>query len=225
MRKFKFLLAPIAAAVLAACAVGPNYHAPETKAAEKFDNMEPNYSTGQGTAAFWHTFADPELDKLVTDALASNHDLRIAMTRVEEARALRRDAAFDLAPSINASGGYTKTRSSNAVTPGIARNSEIYDAGFDAFWELDFFGGVRRGLEASKAGLGAEEAGLQDVQVIVTGEVTRTYFELRGQQLQLDVARRNVANQQSTLELAQARLDAGSGTEYDTERAERKLSS
>jgi multidrug efflux system outer membrane protein len=224
MRKFQFLLAPIAAAVLAACAVGPDYHAPETKAAEKFDNMEPNYSTGQGTASFWHTFDDAELDKLVTDALASNHDLRIAMTRVEEARALRRDAAFDLAPSINASGGYTKTRSSNAVTPGIARNSEIYDAGFDAFWELDFFGGVRRGLEASKAGLGAEEAGLQDVQVIVTGEVTRTYFELRGQQLQLDVARRNVANQQSTLELAQARLDAGSGTEFDTARAQAQLS-
>jgi multidrug efflux system outer membrane protein len=224
MLKFQFLLAPIAAAVLAACAVGPNYHAPETKVAEKFDNMEPNYSTGQGTASFWHTFDDAELDKLVTDALASNHDLRIAMTRVEEARALRRDAAFDLAPSINASGGYTKTRSSNAVTPGIARNSEIYDAGFDAFWELDFFGGVRRGLEASKAGLGAEEAGLQDVQVIVTGEVTRTYFELRGQQLQLDVARRNVANQQSTLELAQARLDAGSGTEFDTARAQAQLS-
>jgi multidrug efflux system outer membrane protein len=224
MRKFQFLLAPIAAAVLAACAVGPNYHAPETRVAEKFDNMEPNYSTGQGTASFWHTFDDAELDKLVTDALASNHDLRIAMTRVEEARALRRDAAFDLAPSINASGGYTKTRSSNAVTPGIARNSEIYDAGFDAFWELDFFGGVRRGLEASKAGLGAEEAGLQDVQVIVTGEVTRTYFELRGQQLQLDVARRNVANQQSTLELAQARLDAGSGTEFDTARAQAQLS-
>jgi len=225
MRKFQFLLAPIAAAVLAACAVGPDYHAPETKAAEKFDNMEPNYSTGQGTPAFWHTFSDSELDKLVTDALASNHDLRIALTRVEEARALRRDAAFDLAPSINASGGYTKTRTSNeGILPGAARDAEFYDAGFDAFWELDFFGGVRRGLEASKAELGAEEASLQDVQVIVTGEVTRTYFELRGQQLQLNVARRNVANQQSTLELAQARLDAGSGTEFDTARAQAQLS-
>jgi multidrug efflux system outer membrane protein len=225
MRKFQFLLAPLAAAVLAACAVGPNYHAPETKAAEKFDNMEPNFSTGQGTAAFWHNFADPELDKLVTDALASNHDLRIALTRVEEARALRRDAAFDLAPSINASGGYTKTRTSNeGILTGSARDAEFYDAGFDAFWELDFFGGVRRGLEASKAELGAEEASLQDVQVIVTGEVTRTYFELRGQQLQLNVARRNVANQQSTLELAQARLDAGSGTEFDTARAQAQLS-
>jgi multidrug efflux system outer membrane protein len=225
MRKTRFLLAPLAAAMLAACAVGPNYHAPETKTAEQFDSVEPTYSTEQGAAQFWHTFADAELDKLVTDALASNHDLRIALTRVQEARALRRDAAFDLAPSINASGGYTKTRTSSQGTlPGVERATELYDAGFDAFWELDFFGGVRRGLEASRAQLGAEEAALRDVQVIVTGEVTRTYFELRGQQLQLDVARRNVANQQSTLELAQVRLDAGSGTEFDTARAQAQLS-
>ncbi|HYJ40009.1 MAG TPA: TolC family protein, partial [Steroidobacteraceae bacterium] len=180
MRNVRFLLAPLAAAVLAACAVGPNYQPPETKAAEKFDQLEATYSADQGNAQFWQTFADSELDKLVSEALASNHDLRIALTRVYEARALRRDAAFDLAPSINVGGGYTKTRSSNAVTPNIARDAELYDAGFDAFWELDFFGGVRRGLEASKADLGAEEAALQDVQVIVTAEVTRTYFELRG---------------------------------------------
>jgi len=225
MRKSRFLLAPLAAAVLAACAVGPDYHAPEPKAAEKFDNLEATYSADQGTAQFWQTFADSELDKLVTEALASNHDLRIAMTRVNEARALRRDAAFDLAPSVTAGGGYTKTRTATAVTlPGTARQTEYYDAGFDAFWELDFFGGVRRGLEASNAELGAEEAALRDVQVIVTAEVTRTYFELRGQQQQLDVARRNVANQQSTLDLAQVRLDAGSGTEFDTARAQAQLS-
>src|SRR5882672_9534680 len=114
MRKTRFLLAPVAAAVLAACAVGPNYHAPETKAAEKFDNLEATYSTDQGTAQFWQSFADAELDKLVTDAQSSNHDLRIAMTRIYESRALRRDAAFDLAPSITAGGGYTKTRTSKA---------------------------------------------------------------------------------------------------------------
>src|SRR5690349_22026298 len=105
MRKTAFLLAPIAAAVLSACAVGPNYHAPETKAAEKFDNLVDNtYSKDAGPSQFWQAFADPELDKLVNDALTSNHDLRIALTRVYESRALRRDAAFDLAPSINASG-------------------------------------------------------------------------------------------------------------------------
>lgn len=238
MRKLVSPLPPVAVAVaaifLSACAVGPNYHAPETKTAAAFDNAETStYSTnGVGAdasnanvAEFWTGFNDAELNKLVNDALAANHDLRIAITNVRAARALRRDSAFDLAPSINAGGGYTKTRTANVTTlPGAARESELYDAGFDAFWELDFFGRVRRGLEASNAELGAVEASARDAQVIVTAEVTRTYFELRGQQQQLDVARRNVANQKQTLDLAQVRLDAGSGTEFDTARAQAQLS-
>src|SRR4051812_21052883 len=228
--KMKFLLAPIAAAVLSACAVGPNYHAPETRAAEKFDGIEATYSTdaqqsGQAIGGFWRTFADPTLDRLVDEALKSNYDVRIALARVEEARALRRNSAFDLAPSIQASGGYTKTRfSQDQAIAGSPRNTELYDAGFDAVWELDFFGRVRRGLEAANAQLGAVQAAQRDAQVIVSAEVTRTYFELRGFQQQLEVAQRNVANQQSTLDLAQARLDGGSGTELDTSRAQAQLS-
>src|SRR3954465_8682527 len=113
--KMKFLLAPIAAAVLSACAVGPNYHQPESKAAQQFDGMEPTYSTGQAAsdknvAQFWQGFHGATLDRLVDEATRSNYDVRIALTRVAEARALRRDTAFDLAPSIQASGGYTRTR-------------------------------------------------------------------------------------------------------------------
>src|SRR5207344_736576 len=88
----------------------------------------------------------------------------------------------------------------------------------------DFFGRVRRGVEAASAEEGAAEAAGRDTLVIVTAEVTRSYFELRGFQQQLDVARRNVANQQSTLDLANARLDAGTGTEFDTARAQAQLS-
>ena len=225
MRKFRFLLAPVAAAVLAACAVGPNYQPPETPAAGKFDGIEATYSTQEAVADFWQTFEDKTLDKLVDDALVANYDVRIALSRVAEARALRRDTAFDLAPSINAGAGYTKTKFSEAQTiAGTPRNTELYDAGFDAFWELDVFGRVRRGLEASNAQLDAFEAAERDAQVIVTAEVTRTYFELRGFQQQLDVARRNVSNQQSTLDLATARLEAGRGTEFDTARAQAQLS-
>jgi outer membrane protein, multidrug efflux system len=225
-----FLLAPIAAAVLSACAVGPNYHAPENKVADRFEQAASStYSvTADGEASvsqFWTNFQDATLENLISQALIANHDLRIAATRVREARALRRDAAFDLAPSINVGGGYTKQRTANVTTqPGAPRTSELYDAGFDAFWELDFFGGVRRGLEASNAQLGAIEAERRDTQVIVTAEVTRTYFELRGQQQQLDVARRNVGNQQATLDLANARLEAGSATEFDSARAQAQLS-
>ena len=225
MPKLKFMLAPIAAAVLAACAVGPNYHAPEVKAAEKFDGLESTYSAEQGVGQFWKTFHDATLERLVSEATTSNYDVRIALNRVDEARALRRDTAFDLAPSIQASGGYTKTKVSREQTlAGAPRSTEFYDAGFDAFWELDFFGRVRRGLEASNAQLGAADAAERDALVIVTAEVTRTYFELRGFQQQLDVAQRNVVNQQSTLDLAKARLEGGTGTEFDTARAEAQLS-
>jgi multidrug efflux system outer membrane protein len=221
----KFLLAPIAAAVLAACAVGPDYQAPETRAAASFDGLEKPYSNGEHLADFWRSFDDATLARLVDEAVGSNYDVRIALSRVAEARALRRDVAFDLAPSISAGGGYTETRVSREQTlAGAPRSTEYYDAGFDAFWELDFFGRVRRGLEASDAQLGAIEAARRDALVIVTAEVTRTYFELRGFQQQLDVARRNVSNQRSTLDLATARLDAGSGTEFDTARAQAQLS-
>lgn len=231
MSKLHFLLAPLSAAVLAACAVGPDYRAPETPVADRFaaagsGTFETGNTSDPRVGSFWENFQDESLKRLIDEALAANHDLRIAMTRVREARALRRDAVFDLAPSLNAGGGYTKSRSATINTPpGLARETELYDAGFDAFWELDFFGGVRRGLEASTAQLGAAEAARRDAHVIVTAEVTRVYFELRGQQQQLDVARRNVVNQQETLNLAQARLEAGSGTEFDTARAQAQLSS
>jgi len=211
--------------LLAACAAGPNYQAPETRAAPSFDGIEATYSTDAAAGDFWSTFDDSTLEKLVDSAVTSNYDVRIALSRIAEARALRRDVAFDLAPSITAGGGYTKTQVSREQTlAGAPRGTEFYDAGFDAFWELDFFGRVRRGLEASSAELGAEEALERDALVVVTAEVTRTYFELRGFQQELDVAQRNVVNQQSTLDLARARLDAGSGTEFDTARAEAQLS-
>ena len=228
--KMRFIVTPLAAAILSACAVGPDYHVPETKSAEKFDGIEPTYSADAASsektlASFWQGFGDDELDKLVDRALVSNHDLRIALARVAEVRALRRDTAFDLAPSITAGGGYTETKVSREQTiAGAPRSTQYYDAGFDAFWELDFFGRVRRGVEAASAEVGAAEAAGRDTLVIVTAEVTRSYFELRGFQQQLDVARRNVANQQSTLDLANARLDAGTGTEFDTARAQAQLS-
>ena len=163
MRKFRFLLAPLAAAVLAACAVGPDYQAPETPSAPKFDGVEATYSTEPSVSDFWQNFDDATLDKLVDMALLSNYDVRIALSRVAEARALRRDVAFDLAPSIAAGGGYTETRVAREQTlAGAPRSTEFYDAGFDAFWELDFFGRLRRGLEASTAQLGAVEADGRD---------------------------------------------------------------
>ena len=162
----------------------------------------------------------------ISSGFASNHDLRIALSRFYEARAIRGQSRFDLAPTITASGGYTEQRYAQVQSGGLipSDKTEIYDAGFDAIWELDFFGRIRRNIEARNADLRAAEADLHDAQLIVIAEVARTYFELRGQQSQLDVARRNVTNQQSTLDLTNARLNAGRGTELDTSRAQAQLS-
>jgi multidrug efflux system outer membrane protein len=221
MRKLAFL-APLA---LTACAVGPNYVKPETKVADQFGNFNAAaFTQDPAVTKFWSLFSDQQLDALVTDALTANYDLRIALARFNEARASRRESKFDLFPTVTASGGYTKQRLTEEQAVLLPdRNQTFYDAGFDAIWELDLFGRVRRGIEATNAAAESAEASLRDAQVIVVAEVARTYLELRGQQGRLAVARRNVENQRESLNLANVRLDAGRGTELDTSRAQAQL--
>jgi outer membrane protein, multidrug efflux system len=210
----------------AGCAVGPNYVKPTTPVAAQFVGARDGaYSTDETPAKFWTQFDDDTLDRLVDEALVANHDLRIALGHLVEARAERRQAQYDLAPTVTASGGYTDERLSQAESlVGAPLNARYYDAGFDAFWELDFFGRIRRNVEAQSAQVSGAEASLRDAQVSVTAEVARTYFELRGEQTQLAVARRNVDNQRETLQFTQAQLGAGRGTEFDTSRAQSQLS-
>jgi len=216
----------VVAAVLAGCAVGPNYKRPATPLAPRFAaDADGPYSVAEVPAQFWMTFGDATLTALEQQALDANHDLRIALGRLIQARALRRQAQFDLAPTVTASGGYTKERLSQAQSlTGAPLSADFYEAGFDAFWELDLFGRVRREVEAQSAQVQAAEADLRAAQVAVSAEVARSYFELRGAQSQLDVARRNGENQRATLELTQAQLSAGRSTELDTSRAQSQLS-
>ncbi len=149
MRKLAFLV-PLA---LTACAVGPNYVKPETKVADQFGNFNAAaFTQDQAVTKFWSLFSDDILDSLVTDALAANLDLRIALSRFNEARASRRESKFNLFPTVTASAGYTKqhvTQEQAVLLP--SRSETFYDAGFDAIWELDLFGRVRRGIEATSA--------------------------------------------------------------------------
>src|SRR5262249_12246627 len=162
------------------------------------------------------------------DSLRANKDLQRARANLRASRAARRLAGFDLFPTVTASGNYRHTRESvNQLPPAISpeRTIDDVDVGFDAFWELDFFGRVRRGYEAARAEEQASIAGLRATQVTVTAEVARNYFVLRGLQEQLAVAVRNADNQSQTFKVTQARLEAGRGTELDTSRAEAQLKS
>jgi multidrug efflux system outer membrane protein len=223
----KALLVAAIASVLAACAVGPDFHKPEVAAPAEFVKVESTqFVANDMENDFWKAFNDPLLNDLIESALQANHDIRIAQSRLAEARALRDESRLDLAPTVTASGGHTESRVSErqAVFPGVDRNQDYYDASFDASWELDLFGRVRRGIESQNAQVTASMAGVENAQVSVTAEVARSYFELRGAQHQLDVARRNTDNQRSSLELTNARLEAGRGTELDTSRAQAQLS-
>jgi len=226
MRKAHLLTSLAVVAALSGCAVGPNYVRPHTPAAPQFAEAEPDvYSNQQSQIEFWKQFDDPTLDRLVGDALSANYDLRIAVGRLVQSRALRNESRFDLAPTVTASGGYTKQRTPAVEDPfGGAYTTKLYDAGFDATWELDFFGGIRRNIQARNAELQGEVANLHDAQVSVIAEVARNYFELRGEQTQLAVARANVKNEEQVLQLTQAELTAGSGTDLDVARAQAQLS-
>lgn len=220
------LLAAALASLTVGCAVGPDYERPQTAVAGGFAQLEAGYAGSEPVAAFWRGFDDPLLARLVEGALGGNPDLRAALGRLEQARALARLSRQDLLPTVTAGAGYTETRASADQLPGVPREQRdraLYDAGFDAFWELDLFGRVRRGVEASRAEAQAAAADLRALQVTLAAETARAYFELRGLQEQLRVARGNAENQAATLALTQARLDAGRGTEFDVARSRGQL--
>ena len=181
-----------------------------------------HFSSAMPVAPFWRTLDDRVLTDLIEEALRANTDIAIAESRLTTTRAARRLAAFDLAPTVTASGSTVRQQLSIAQLPGVGRQfpaQQLWDVGFDASWELDVFGRVSRNVRAQGALVASAEHGVRDVQVSVAAEVARTYFELRGAQQQLAVATRNAENQRRTVSLTQDRLAGGRGTAFDTERA------
>ena len=228
MKITSFLLWPCAAAgLLAGCAAGPNYRPPAMPAPAVFTaGARPDFTTNEPVAAWWRGFGDAELTGLVDRAAASNLDLRVATANLLQARALRLGAGADFLPVVHGAASYTNVKYSEAQlfsAPGVSRTQELYDAGFDATWELDIFGRVRRGYQASKASMEAAAAARRDVQISLVSEVARNYFELRGAQNELAVLRHNAGNQRETLKITLARLEAGRGTELDAARARAQL--
>jgi multidrug efflux system outer membrane protein len=211
-------------AVVAGCAVGRNYHRPETPLDAHFANAgEPGLAEGDAVERYWTGFADSLLDTLVDDALAHNKDLTIATANLQAARAARRLAGFDQYPTVTLAGGYTHSLEAQQQLPGVDAHDREFDTaqgGFDGLWELDLFGRVRRNVEAARADVGASAATLRDAQVSVIAEVARDYFILRGLQDQMSLTERNADNQLRSLKLTRTRLEAGRGNELDTSRAE-----
>lgn len=205
-----------------ACAIGPRYHAP-AQAPVAVNAPDHLVTSRAEDAAWWRAFEDPVLDSLIKRALAANTDLRIAVARVHEARALFRNAQLDLAPRVTSDATYSR---SDEQQPGFGTSRvdlEQADIGFDAAWEIDIFGRVRHGVEAAKAEAEAASEDVRNAQVTVAAEVARNYLELRGTQERRAVAEENAATQRETLRLTQVRFQIGRGDLVDLESARARL--
>jgi multidrug efflux system outer membrane protein len=215
-----------AAVLLTGCAVGPVYHAPREAA------VAPSAAVAAVSSAFtatpppqlwWRSLNDPELTSLIDRALTGNVDVRQAVARLRQSRALFQDAALDRYPRVTASGAYSR---SDAQEPGFGDNRvnlESAQLGFDAAWELDIFGRVRHSIASARATSEATAFDLADVRVSVIAEVARNYFILRGAQARRDVALRNVETQRQTLALTRQRVAIGAGDPVDVESARARL--
>lgn len=213
------LTAALAAGLLAACAPLPLQHSP-VRAVE----VPADWSTAAGAGAaratalegWWLRFSDPVLATLIGRAADANTTIASARAALLQARAARDSAAAALSPTLSGSASAQRGRSANTT-------SNRFQTGLDAGWELDLFGGNRSGVDAADASVGASQASLADVQVSIAAEVALAYIQLRSSQARLDIATRNLASQEETLQITRWREQAGLVSGLDTEQARAAL--
>ncbi|MEO8014939.1 MAG: efflux transporter outer membrane subunit, partial [Polaromonas sp.] len=160
---------------------------------------------------WWQGFNDPQLTALVTRALQANTDIRTAQAALQQARALRDVSAAGLGPRVDTSASAQRSKS------GGSQAGNLFQAGFDASWEPDVFGGRRSALNASDADVRAATASLGNVQVSLAAEVALAYLQLRGLQAQRLIAQGSLAAQRETLQLTRWRAQAGLASSLDVE--------
>ena len=229
--------------LLGGCVVGPNYKRPLVSVPQEW-----TVAAARGTSknepqtdAWWTSFRDTELDSLVTRAIGQNLDLKLALERVAESRAARGVARSAEFPSLDS--GVSATRLRGGFNEGVIRavpsspasgarssllspfETSVYEADLSASWELDVFGGIRRGVQAATADVAAAEEDRRDVLVVLLGDIGQAYTQLRGFQQRLEIANQNIQTQQDTMDLTSARAKAGLATEFDVSRAAAQLES
>ncbi len=227
---------PVTAALLGGCVVGPDYGgapiaAPRAEAGAPFMRgvAVRNAVAVDPPVRWWTTLGDPVLSDLVEAALASNTNVRIASARLLQSRAVLGQRTAALAPSISANTfalnnqlpvrdfvGSGLGSAGGAVPKSL--NIDLYNASFDATWEIDIFGGKQRAIEQAAAQGEAAEAAVADAQVQVAAEVAQAYVTLRGAQKRLALTQQAATLQREAIGLSQQRLAGGAASSLDVER-------
>jgi NodT family efflux transporter outer membrane factor (OMF) lipoprotein len=218
-----FFLFFVATALLAGCAVGPNYRTPPSHPppewASPLGGGETNLSSAD--VQWWKSFRDAELDSLIARAAESNLNLRAAWARVRQARFERGMAEAGFWPTLDANASYSRNRASATgllpFPPGTPLEANLFQGGFDSAWELDIFGGTRRSVEAAGAELAAAEFGRRNLLLTVYGEVARNYVQARAFQRRLAVLREDIKAQQDILALTRDLFAKGLATDLDVQ--------
>ncbi len=233
------LLLP-AVLALAACTVGPDYHgpppsAPDAVARGTFVRADPDaVGIGPTVARWWETLGDPTLTQLVDDALARSPSIDVAQARIRQARDQLKQQSAGALPSISANATYLHARlpgvgvaqTDGGADAGSAASSsslDFYNAGLNASWEVDLFGKLRRGVEQSRATVGARFAALADAQVSLSAQVAQAYINLRDVQTRAELNEQTVRTEQRALDLQGRRLSGGTASLLDVEGLQARL--
>ncbi|MFD1330757.1 efflux transporter outer membrane subunit [Methylopila musalis] len=221
MRAGRSTVAAALALTLAGCAVGPDYRPPSLALPARY-GAEPatQRPARPQLAEWWRNLNDPLLNTLIEEAVAGNLDVASAKAAIREARASRRQAQGGLFPTLDggAAGSRTKTPSSQSAGGGSSLTTTL-QAGFDASWEPDLFGGTRREVEAAVYGEQAAEEELRSTLLTLIGDVAQNYVEARGYQARAALARRTAASQRETAQLTRQKFEAGSSSAVDVSNA------
>ena len=230
MRRVQYTALSLVATSLAACTVGPDYVAPTAPSVETFSalaGVSPELVSEELEldATWWRSFKDERLTELVENAIANNPDIQAASARITQARAGRKVASSALYPNVSGSGSAQSFEVSEvSVTPaqGVLE-SELFDVSADASWQLDLFGRVKRGIEASDAGYQASIEDRRAIMLVVISEVVLNYANLRSAQNQMAVALENERIARKTVELTELLSEQELGSEFDIVRARADL--
>src|SRR5258705_2018160 len=241
-RVFRSWIACCGAAGLSACSVGPDFQLPETRLPKSYIasmNTSETVPASEIVASvsltqWWRSFRDPQLVSLVARSIAANQDIAIALARLQQARAQQFVAIGAALPKGELSAGAAvgtgtdNTRARISDTLHSAANTTGYNhideaGGFDAAWELDIFGRLRREIEASHLDALAAAKARDAVLVSVIADVARAYIDLRGFQAQIAVTRSNIESARRRLQFVQDRFNQGLTNELDVTLAQRQL--
>jgi NodT family efflux transporter outer membrane factor (OMF) lipoprotein len=217
------------------CAVGPDYHKPDLAAQGQFLGQrainQRDGSSAVDLASWWQSFNDPTLTRIVKKAIDENLDIAQAVARVQQSKSALQSANAALLPSgeIGAQGIRVHQSLDTpqgrllGATPNFDRNGEFYEADLGASWEIDVFGGLRRGKEAARAEFEASQAGVVAAQLTIVAQTADTYVTIRGLQSRIEIALQQLETQRQLLATVRLQYEAGVAAQLQMSQAEGAL--